>query len=154
MGKPKLLVVTPEIANLPEEMGELAARIGYKVGGLADVKANLVKELHNDPDIEMHLAVPMVKSSLRDISYLNDRHLRHLKKAMLDHNVHMIEGAAFNRIPIVGSNTMLYARDEYFTEIDRAIAFSRGVINYVMPDVEPDLVFPFHKEESNFLYKL
>mgnify|MGYP001054825382 FL=1 len=42
---PRVLIVTPEVAFLPEKMGPLSSGINAKAGGLGDVSASLIQAL-------------------------------------------------------------------------------------------------------------
>lgn len=54
---PKILIVTPEITSLPDELGPNARRFAAKAGGLADVSASLFRALHVQ-GARVHLAIP------------------------------------------------------------------------------------------------
>ena len=41
-GNPRILIVTPEVTYLPDDMGNIANYLKAKAGGLADVSAALV----------------------------------------------------------------------------------------------------------------
>ena len=43
--KPCILIVTPEVTYLPQDMGNIANYLTAKAGGLADVSASLISTL-------------------------------------------------------------------------------------------------------------
>lgn len=143
MGKPKLLICTPELViDLPEGMGNLAGRVlNFKTGGMADVNSTIIKELAKDKDIELYVTMPYWKSSLRALSDLTEHEITEIRHSLPSHNFHPVEHASFNRVTIRGTNTMMYDDTHRFTSIDRALAFDNAVINWLIPHIKPDVIW-------------
>ena len=140
--RPKLLICTPEIVlGLPEGIGNLSGRIiNFMTGGMAPVNSAYVKAFADDGDIESHAVVPKWESSLRELSDLTEREIRRMQGA-LGERLHLIQDTSFNRVRICGSNTLMYDDTARFSPLKRALAFSNGIVNYVIPHVQPDIVW-------------
>ena len=54
---PRVLVVTPEVTYLPDNMGNMSNYLSAKAGGLADVSAALIKALF-EHGADVHVALP------------------------------------------------------------------------------------------------
>jgi starch synthase/alpha-amylase len=130
---PRVLIVTPEVASLPQGMSEDSGYLGAKAGGLGDVSAALIRALY-DQGADVHVAVPdyrtlfnvQLPSGLR-------RELRNLMDRIPDHRLHLAEDRAFFYLNRVYSNCVLES-----TKI--AVAFQREIINHIVPRVKPDLI--------------
>jgi len=141
--KPKLLICTPEVTfDLPEGMGNLAGKVlNFKTGGMADVNSTIIRDFVKDPNFELHVALPKWESSLKELSELTENELKDIQEALHDKNYHLIKDASFNHVKIEGTNTMMYDDTHRFKCEDRAIAYNRGIINYVIPHVNPDITW-------------
>ena len=53
----RILIVTPEVTYLPDNMGNIANYLKAKAGGMTDVSAALVSALF-DQGADVHLALP------------------------------------------------------------------------------------------------
>ena len=129
---PRILIVTPEITYLPEGMGNMAHKLTAKAGGMADVSASLVASLF-DLGADVHVALPHYRRMFHmDVGQLIDKELKVYKNRMPDARVHLAEDRCF------------YYRDTvYCSGNDNpklALAFSREVINNIIPTVQPDLI--------------
>ncbi len=131
--KPRILVVTPEITYLPNNMGNMANYLTAKAGGLADVSAALVSVLF-ELGADIHVALPHYRQMFHVCvgSFLSEE-LR-LYKAKLPHErIHLAEDRVF------------YYRDHVYGDHPGenpklALAFQREVINNIIPRVRPDLI--------------
>lgn len=141
--KPKLLICTPELVfDIPEGMEDLAGKVmSFKAGGMADITSIVIGELAHDHDIDLDVVVPKWESSLRYISDFTNREVEALHEALEDYHVHLIKDASFNRVQIKGTNTLMYDSTWRFTSVDRAIAYNRGIINYVIYHENFDVVW-------------
>ena len=142
MRKGRLLIASPEIIlGLEEGMGNLLRRgINFSSGGMAPVNAKYILGFVRDGTFDTYAAIPNWESSLRELNELTSTEAKMIESAMPE-NFYMINHSSFNRVPIKGSNTQIYTDSSRFTSIDRALAFSAGVINTVLPKVKPDIVW-------------
>ncbi len=146
--RPKILVVTPEITYLPQEIlnnglgtnqySDLTNQpVSYssKAGGLADVSASLVSALYN-MGADVHVALPFY----RKLYHIDPNRLDHYEKrrqqlssAMPEERVHFAKDYIFN-----------YRERVYSADPERSqrisLAFQREVINHTIPELQPDLI--------------
>ncbi|MDD2455449.1 MAG: glycogen/starch synthase [Kiritimatiellae bacterium] len=131
--KPRILIVTPEITYLPSGMGNMACRLTAKAGGLADVSASLVAALF-DLGADVHVALPHYRRMFHvDVGQLISDELRVYKSRLPDSRIHLAEDRCF------------YYRDTVYSDSQNenpklALAFSREIINNIIPTVRPDLI--------------
>ncbi|MDA3925232.1 MAG: glycogen/starch synthase [Kiritimatiellae bacterium] len=130
--KPRILIVTPEITYLPPGMGNMAHKLTAKAGGLADVSASLVASLF-DLGADVHVALPHYRRMFHvDVGQLISDELRVYKSRLPDSRIHLAEDRCF------------YYRDTVYSAGNEnpklALAFSREVINNIIPTVRPDLI--------------
>ncbi len=132
-GRPRILVVTPEITYLPAGMGNMANNMNAKAGGLADVSASLVAALY-ELGADVHVALPHYRRMFHmDVGRLINDELRVYKSRLADSRIHLAEDRCFYYRDAVYSN--------YENENPRlALAFQREVINNILPTVNPDLI--------------
>jgi glycogen synthase len=140
--KPKLLIATPEIIlGLPEGSGNLLRKgINFSNGGMAPVGSNYIRGLVDNSDFETYAVVPKWESSLREFNDLSTLNIKKMTSYLQD-NLLTITHPSFNKVPIKGTNTLMYDKTSRFNEKDRAIAFSAGVVNYVIPEIRPDIIW-------------
>lgn len=130
---PRILLITPEISYLPEEMGGGARCVAAKAGGLADVSAALISALVAR-GADVHVALPNYRRLFNgNIFHLHEDELRKYHQVLPDARIHLAQDRIF------------YYRDQvysgYHDESMRiALAFQREVINHIIPVVRPDLV--------------
>ncbi|MDD4101231.1 MAG: glycogen/starch synthase [Kiritimatiellae bacterium] len=133
VNKPRILIVTPEITYLPSGMGNMACRLTAKAGGLADVSASLVAALF-DLGADVHVALPHYRRMFHvDVGQLISDELRVYKSRLPDSRIHLAEDRCF------------YYRDTVYSNSQNenpklALAFSREIINNIIPTVRPDLI--------------
>jgi len=131
--RPRILIVTPEITYLPQGMGNMANHLTAKAGGLADVSASLVAALF-DAGADVHVALPHYRRMFHvDVGQLISDELRVYKSRLSDSRIHLAEDRCFYYRDTVYSN----AQEE---NPKLALAFSREVINNIIPTVQPDLI--------------
>ncbi len=130
-GRPRILVVTPEITYLPEGMGNLAQRMSAKAGGLADVSASLVNALHAQ-GARVHVALPNYRRLFRfEVPGVLQTGFERVNRALPEQQVHLAEDRLF------------YHRDYIYSpheNVNLSLAFQREVINHTIPQVRPDLI--------------
>ena len=73
--KPRILICTPEITELPEGMGNAANYIRVKGGGLGDISAGLIRYLYEDGRFQLHVALPKYDMKIRDLARIGFREL-------------------------------------------------------------------------------
>jgi len=130
---PRILVVTPEVTYLPDNMGNMANYLSAKAGGLADVSAALIKALF-EHGADVHVALPDYRAlfNAQRIPVVGAA-LHSIQDTMPDDRIHLAEDRAFFYMDHVYSN--------YTAENMRiSLAFQREVINNIVPRVRPDLI--------------
>ena len=130
--KPRILIVTPEVSYLPEEMGE-ASGYSAKAGGLADVSAALISALF-DFNCDVHVALPDYRSIFNGFTTkTHNKELAKIRKSLDEERIHLAEDRAF-----------YYLDDIYSGYSDKdlkvSLAFQREVINNIIPRVKPDII--------------
>ncbi|MBP5321206.1 MAG: glycogen/starch synthase [Kiritimatiellae bacterium] len=130
--KPRILIVTPEITYLPPGMGNMAGKLHAKAGGLADVSASLVAALF-EQGADVHVALPHYRRMFHvEVGQLISDELRVYMRHLPDSRIHLAEDRCF------------YYRDTVYSRGNEnpklALAFSREVINNIIPTVQPDLI--------------
>ena len=87
-GKPRILVVTPEITYLPEGMGNMANSLKAKAGGLADVSASLVAALYRQ-GADVHVALPNYRRMFNvDVGKFIGNELKMYLTHLSNHRIH------------------------------------------------------------------
>jgi len=133
MADPRILIVTPEISYLPENLGKMAASMHAKAGGLADVTASLVNSLYQ-AGADVHLALPNYRRMFHiESCELADSDLRLYHSKLPDRRIHLAEDRIF------------YYRDRVYSpypedNLRSSLVFQREVINNIIPHVRPDIV--------------
>ncbi|WP_022667560.1 glycogen synthase [Desulfospira joergensenii] len=130
--KPRILIVTPEVTYLPEDMGN---RVNYsaKAGGLADVSAALISALF-DLGCDVHVALPNYRSIFNGQSTgAHNRELAKIRRRLDDERIHLASDRAFYYLHNVYSG---YSDKD----LKASLAFQREVMNNIIPRVEPDII--------------
>ena len=120
--RPRILIVTPEIARLPEELGPDAPRIRAKAGGLGDATASLVEGLV-ELGADVHVALPNYRRLFQGGREIRADGAR----------IHLADDPLFHHLDQV------YPGDPR-DALDAALVFQREVIHRILPRVRPDLV--------------
>jgi len=130
---PRILIVTPEVTYLPDNMGNITKYLKAKAGGLADVSAALISALF-DLGADVHVALPNYRAMFNHhLPPIIRKDIRTIKKIIPDDRIHLAEDRAFFYMNRVYSN--------YGWENMRiALAFQRELINNIVPRVRPDLI--------------
>ena len=132
--KPRILICTPEITELPEGMGNAAQYVRAKGGGLGDISAALIRYLHEDGRFQLHVVLPKYEGKFRGAHVLETRELDMLAPLLEKKGVHLIRDSAFSRL------TDVYEDDPQHTRIRRAEALQRYMINHLLDLIRPDVV--------------
>ncbi len=130
--RPRVLIVTPEVTYLPDDMGNMS-NYSAKAGGLADVSAALISALF-DLGGDVHVALPDYRSIIN--GYLPDffnKELDRIKARLEDKRIHLAEDRIFYYLTHVYSG---------YSDINLkvALAFQREVMNNIIPRVNPDII--------------
>jgi starch synthase/alpha-amylase len=130
---PRILIVTPEVTYLPDNMGNIANYLKAKAGGMADVSAALVSALV-DQGADVHVALPNYRAMFNhQLPAIINKDIRTIRKIMPDDRIHLAEDRAFFYMNRVYSN---YGGEN----MKIALAFQREVTNNIFPRVRPDLI--------------
>ncbi len=130
--KPRILIVTPEVTYLPEDMGS-AFKYSAKAGGLADVSAALISALF-DLGCDVHVALPDYRSIFDGYSTkTHNRELEKIRKSLDAERIHLAADRAFYYLDNIYSG---YSDQD----LKVSLAFQREVINNIIPRVQPDII--------------
>lgn len=128
---PRVLMVTPEIADAPEGLSPRSHLLTAKAGGLADVSACLIKGLQTR-GANVHLAMPNYRQIFNFSA--DDSFKQKLAESALPDSrcrVHLAEDRSFYyRSHIYGGPEATHA----------AVAFQREVLNNIITKVRPNLI--------------
>jgi len=130
--KPRILIITPEVSYLPEDMGK-PSHYSAKAGGLADVSAALIGALF-DFRCDVHVALPDYRSIFNGYSTkTHNRELDKIRKSLDEERIHLAADRAFFYLDNIYSG---YSDKD----LKVSLAFQREVINNIIPRVKPDII--------------
>jgi starch synthase/alpha-amylase len=130
---PRVLIVTPEVAYLPQGMSADAGYLGAKAGGLGDVSAALIRALY-EQGADVHVTVPDYRTLFNvHLPLEYRRELRTIMGRIPEDRLHLAEDRVFFYL-----NRVYASSEGESTKI--AIAFQREIINHIVPRVKPDLI--------------
>ena len=130
--RPRILLVTPEVTELPQGMGNLANMVSAKGGGLADISAALVTELTR-LGLDVHVALPRYERQMREQSRISQQEMDRLIGAFKGTEpIHLVQDSAFSHL------TDVYEPGDVNVAVRRATAFQRNVINSVFDEAMPE----------------
>jgi starch synthase len=132
--KPRVLLCTPEITELPEGMGNAANYIRAKGGGLGDVSAGLIHHLHESAEFDLHVVLPRYDEKIHQLRRITPLQLDTLVTILQRQGVHLVRDSAFSHLPEVYGDSPDHPR------VRRAEAFQRHIINQLLDDLRPDIV--------------
>lgn len=132
--RPRILICTPEITELPEGMGNAANYVRAKGGGLGDISAALIRYLHQDGRFELHVVIPKYDTKIRDVVPMTAHELDILVPLLHRQGVHLVTDSAFSQLHAVYEDSATHPR------MRRAEAFQRYIINHLLDELRPDLV--------------
>ncbi len=130
--KPRILIVTPEVTYIPEDMCE-SCSYSAKAGGLADVSAALISALY-DLNADVHVALPDYRSIFdQNHPKILINEIDKIRNRLDDERIHLAEDRAF-----------YYLNNIYSGYSDKdlkvSLAFQREVLNNIIPRVKPDII--------------
>jgi starch synthase len=132
--KPKILLCTPEITELPEGMGNAANLIAAKGGGLGDISASLVKHLNASQEFELHIVLPKYDRSIQHMSHITSQEIDKLAVVLSGRGIHLVNDSAFSYLKNPYEDNIIHS------PIRRSLALQRHVINQLLDYVQPDIV--------------
>ena len=131
-GSPRVLIVTPEIAYLPEGITANASKIKVGTGPPAEKAATLVSALFRH-GVDVHVALP-------DFRRLFHTRCRCTRAEESRQHLSVCE----NRVHLAEDRHLFYWQPNVYRDathtITIALAFQREVINHIVPLVQPDLI--------------
>jgi glycogen synthase len=90
-GNPRILIVTPEVTYLPDDMGNIANYLKAKADGLADVSAALVSSLF-DQGANVHVVLPNYRAMFNHhLPPILKKDIKTLRRIMHDDRIHLAE---------------------------------------------------------------
>lgn len=127
--QPRILFVTPEVIFSPVGTGKNMDYMHAKSNGLADFPADLIGDLV-ERGADVHITQPDYRSVFSDIF----RQVHHMTTRKIPGDlVHLTEDRAFFYTSCPASNCQ-------WENTRISLAFQREVINYILPQVQPDLI--------------
>lgn len=132
--KPRILICTPEITELPEGMGNAANLVVAKGGGMGDISAGLVRHLNDSQEFELHIVLPKYDRSIKHIAALTSQQVDRLAVVLSGRGIHLVNDSAFSYI----DNP--YAENIIHTPMRRSLVFQRYIINDLLDFIQPDVV--------------
>ncbi|OQX70651.1 MAG: hypothetical protein B6D62_03980 [Candidatus Cloacimonas sp. 4484_275] len=132
--KPKILLCTPEITELPEGMGNAANLVAAKGGGLGDISASLVRNLNESGKYELHIVLPKYDNKIKNIANFTNKQIDRLAIVLQGKGIHLVNDSAFSYL------TDPYASSKFHSPVRRSLAFQRYIINNLLDWIQPDVV--------------
>jgi starch synthase len=132
--KPRILICTPEITELPEGIGNAANLITAKGGGLGDISASLVQYFSDADKYDIHVVIPKYDSRIKYLADITNRQIDRLTLVLRGKGVHLVNDSAFAHI------TNPYEDNKVHSRIRRALAFQRHIINDLIDWIIPDVI--------------
>jgi ADP-glucose type glycogen/starch synthase len=132
--KPKILLCTPEITELPEGMGNAAHLVAAKGGGLGDISASLVRHLNDSNEFELHIVLPKYDNKIKHMAAITSQQIDRLAVVLSGRGIHLVNDSAFSYL----SNP--YEDNVIHTPTRRSLVFQRHVINNLLDFIQPDVV--------------
>ncbi len=131
-GSPRILLVTPEIAYLPEGISANAQQVSIRTGPPAERAAALVRALFQN-GVDVHVALPDFRRLFRTRSRGTRAGESRQRLSVCKERVHLAQDRHLFYWKPQASCHMADA-------ITIALAFQREVINHIVPIVQPDLI--------------
>jgi starch synthase len=132
--RPRILLCTPEVTELPEGRGNATQYIRAKGGGLGDISAGLIRHLRQYDRFDIHIALPKYDAKIRDLAALTVRELDMLSRVLDRQGIHLVSDSAFSSL------TDVYGESAAHPRVRRSQALQRHIINHLLPVLEPDVV--------------
>ncbi|MFO7897128.1 MAG: glycogen/starch synthase [Candidatus Cloacimonadales bacterium] len=133
-GKPRILLCTPEITELPEGMGNAANLIAAKGGGLGDISAGLVRHINESQEFELHIVIPKYDLTIQDIAKITSKQMDRLAVFLSGRGIHLVNDSAFSYLKNPYSESVMHP------PVRRSLVFQQHIINYLLDAIQPDVV--------------
>ena len=122
--KTSVLLLTPEIGRLPEDMGTLARYISGKSGGMGEVVAALCEGLR-ERGIDCHLGTLNLKKRFKEECGLNEEQWRDIRYRIDPDRIHLVNAS------FLANLTSAYSGNPFLN----AAEFQRQMINNIIKTV-------------------
>ncbi|MCF7911081.1 MAG: glycogen/starch synthase [Candidatus Cloacimonetes bacterium] len=132
--KPRILICTPEITELPEGMGNAANLIAAKGGGLGDISASLVKYFSDADKYDIHVVIPKYDSCIKHLADITNRQIDRLTLVLRGKGIHLVNDSAFAHLHNPYEDNKVHSR------VRRALAFQRYIVNDLIDWIQPDVI--------------
>jgi glycogen synthase len=147
MRNPRILNCSPElildfeVLGLESGAGILPEKvINFSTGGLAPVPSTYTRAINKDGRIDLAVCTPKWESALKQFNDLTTIEIKKMEN-ILQNRLYLISHPSFNNVRIEGTNTKMYDSSWRFHARDRAIAFSAGIVNTIIPIFRPDIIW-------------
>ncbi len=132
---PQILIATPEVVSLPENMGNLSNMIKTgDGGGLADISATVVAELYRQ-GVNVHVVLPHYKRLFETQGKVSEERYRAMIRGVLEQDrIHFVNDVLFERAKRVYDESSPLDR----LNLRKAIAFMRGSIYGLFPKISSE----------------
>ncbi len=129
----RILVVTPEVTFVRDDMGPESRVISARAGGLGDICAAQMHAL-SERGVEVHLAIPNYRNLFKaNAARQPDIDIHRPKQELPTSRIHLAQDRSFYY------HSRLFQTTDW-ENIRIALAFQREVINRIIPEVQPDLI--------------
>ncbi len=132
--RPKILLCTPEVTELPEGMGNAANLVAAKGGGLGDISASLIRYLDESKEYELHIVLPKYDNKIKKVAAITNEQIDRLAIVLSGRGIHLVNDSAFSYI------NDPYQEHSLHSSIRRALVFQRYIINNLLDWLQPDIV--------------
>ncbi len=130
---PRVLIVTPEVSYLPDEMGTRSNCRRARAGGLGDMSAALIHTLYYK-GVDIHLALPDYRTIFNiQESQHTPKKLNFIRPKDPLERIHLAKDSAFFHV------NRVYSGSDHEI-ISMSLAFQREVIHHIVPEIRPDLI--------------
>jgi glycogen synthase len=133
--KTTVLLLTPEIGRLPEDMGTLARFISGKSGGMGEVVAALCEGLR-ERDIDCHLGTLNLKRRFKEECGLNEEEWRNIRYKIDPDRIHLVNASfisdllsAYSGNPLLNAAEFQKQMVNHIIKIVRAKSGGRLIIH-------------------------
>jgi len=116
--KPKIMLCTPEITELPEGMGNAANLVTAKGGGLGDISASLVRYLNDSKEYELHIVLPKYDNRIKHLAKFTNRQIDRLAFILSGKGIHLVNDSAFSYLSNPYEENKYHSDYQQFIRVD------------------------------------
>ncbi|MDX9745376.1 MAG: glycogen/starch synthase [Syntrophales bacterium] len=134
-GKTTVLLLSPEIGRLPQDMGTLARFISGKSGGMGEVVAALCEGLR-ERGIDFHLGTLNLKKRFKEECGLNEEQWRDIRYKIDPDRIHLVNASfianlmsAYSGNPLLNAATFQKQMVQHFIKTIRAKSGGKLIIH-------------------------